>query len=103
MSTTLDAALLIYVVVIILVIIIAYKLNCTIWASLLFASIIGLIILCLIYPPSKLNPWTTNSESNSSIYLLILVLTPIYVALYALTLAWRDRRHCGFKPLCPSS
>jgi len=94
MNNSLDVSLLIYIVVLIVVIIFMYKLGCTIWASLLFGFIISLIILCCMYPLSKLNPWSTNSESNSSIYLLILILTPIYVILYALTLAYADKRIC---------
>ncbi len=97
MGTSLDSSLLIYVVVLILVLVIFFKLGRTIWASLLFALVVGLIILIIIHPPSKLNPWTTNSESNSCLYLLILILTPIYVTLFALVIGWRQMRLCCIK------
>jgi archaellum biogenesis protein FlaJ (TadC family) len=93
-SVCLDSSLLIYLVTLILILIIFYKLGCTIWSSLLFAFVISLAILVVIYPPSKLNPWTANCESNSSIYLVILILTPIYITIYALVLAWNAKRRC---------
>jgi len=101
-SVSLDSSLVIYLVALILIIIIMYKLGCTIWASLLFGFIIALIILIIIYPPSQINPWTANYESNSSIYLLILFLTPIYVTIYVLFRAWNDRRPCVKDCGCPN-
>jgi hypothetical protein len=97
----LSGCLAIYTVVVILIVVVMYKLGKTIWASILFASIIGLILLFIINPPSEIDPWSTGTESMSAIYLLIVLLTPIYVTIYALTMAWNNSRSgCDSYRLC---
>jgi len=88
----LGSALIIYLILVIIAIIIFYKLGLTIWGSFLYAFVIGLIILLIIVPPSDIDPWSTGSESTSAIYLLILFVTPIYIAVYALIAAWKNKR-----------
>ncbi len=85
-------ALLLYLLIVIIFIIIFYKLNLTIWASLLYAFVIGLAVLIAVQPPNEIDPWSTGSESTSAIYILILFLTPIYVVIYALIKGWQDKR-----------
>jgi hypothetical protein len=87
-------ALLIYLIIVLLVTIFLYKLRRTLWSSLLCALIIGFLVLIFSKSPSDIDPHSTNTESNSAIYLLILFLTPVYVFIYAFVSAWKDKRAC---------
>lgn len=88
----LSLCLIIYLVVLILVVLWMYKTKRTIWASLLYGLIFGMLILLLIYSPSEIDPYSAGVESNSALYLLIFFLTPIYVAVYSLNAAYFDHR-----------
>lgn len=88
----LSSCLIIYIFVVILIIIICYKLNRTIWSSILFGSLIGMVFLLIIKPPSEINYWSTGTESSSAIYLMVMVLTPLYVIVYSLVRAQSDIR-----------
>ena len=70
-----------------------YKTAHTIWASLLYGFIIGLILLLIIEPPSSIDPYASGVDSTATLYIMIMLLTPIYVAIYSLRIAHYDRRY----------
>lgn len=86
----LSMCLIVYLITVIVIVLWMYKMNRTIWASLLYGLIFGMIVLLVIQPPSNIDPRTTGMDSWSALYLLIFLITPIYVALYALRAAYYD-------------
>ena len=88
----LSICLIIYVLIVLLITLIMYKTKHTIWASLLYGFSIGLILLLIIEPPSSIDPYSTGIESTSTLYIMIMLLTPIYIAIYSLRIAHYDRR-----------
>lgn len=88
----LSMSLIIYVIIIIIITLWMYKTSHTIWASLLYGLIFGMLVLIIVQPPSSIDPHSTTVESTSALYLLIFFLTPIYIALYSLRAGYYDCR-----------
>jgi CDP-diglyceride synthetase len=88
--------LVIYIITVIVIVLAMYKLKRTIWASLLWGLIFGMMVLLIIQPPSDIeNKYNTTMESSSWLYFLIFFMTPVYVVIYSLTAAYYD-----FQPDC---
>ena len=88
----LSMSLIVYAITIVIISLWMYRTSHTIWASLLYGLILGMLILIIIHPPSSIDPHSTTVESTSALYLLIFFLTPIYIALYSLRIAYYDYR-----------
>jgi H+/gluconate symporter-like permease len=89
----LSTCLVIYVIVVLIITLVMYKTCHTIWASLLYGFVFGLVLLLIIEPPSSIDPYSTGVESTSTLYMLIILLTPIYIAIYSLKIAFYDKRY----------
>ena len=94
----LSTCLVIYLIIVILITVWMYKTKHTIWASLLYGLIFGVIVLIIIQPPSEIDPYSTSVESTSALYLLILILTPVYVIIYSLRCGYFDYRKVCYRP-----
>jgi hypothetical protein len=85
-------SLIIYILTVVVISLLMYKTCHTIWASLLYGLVLGIITLIIIQPPSSIDPYSTGVESTSALYLLIFFLTPVYIAIYSLKIAYYDYR-----------
>ena len=90
--TEFSLSLLVYLVVVILVTVLFYTIRRTIWGSLMCGLIIGFLVLIGLTPSMHIDPQSTSTESNSAIYLMIMLLTPIVIVLYAFVSASKDKR-----------
>jgi hypothetical protein len=88
--------LVIYFITVVVIVLCLYKLKRTIWASLLWGLVLGMIVLLVIQPPSDINnKYNTTVDSSSWLYFLIFFVTPVYVIIYSLRKAYYD-----LKPDC---
>lgn len=83
-------ALLIWLIVVILVFILARSFRIRFWSALLLALIIGAIILGIITPVNNLIASLTNRSLATTIYALIMFLTPLIVLIYVVAKAVTD-------------
>jgi hypothetical protein len=93
MNTT--NALTVYLVFIVFAFAIFIRIKINIWSSLILALLAGQILLNILCPPSKISPWSPNSESISSamaIYIVIQIVTPLIVIIYVFIMGWHDRK-----------
>lgn len=88
----LSVCLTIYLLTVIIITLIMYRTYHTIWASLLYSLTLGLILLIVIQPPSCIDPYSAGIESYSTLYIMIMLLTPIYIVIYSLRIAFYDKR-----------
>ena len=92
MNTT--DALTVYLVFIIFAFAIFIRIKIKIWSAIIITLLAGQILLNILCPPSKISPWSPNSESISSsmaIYIVIQIITPVIVIIYVFIMGWNDR------------
>ena len=92
MNTT--NALTVYLVFIIFAFAIFIRIKIKIWSAVILTLLSGQILLNILCPPSKISPWSPNSESISSsmaIYIVIQIITPVIVIIYVFVMGWNDR------------
>lgn len=89
-------ALIVYLVTIIFVFAIFIKIRIKVWSAVVLTLLIGQILLNILCPPSKISPWSPDSESISSsmaIYIVIQIITPLIAIIYIFIMGWFDRHH----------
>ena len=87
-------ALIVYLVAIIFLFAIFIKIRIKVWSALVITLLVGQILLNILCPPSKISPWSPDSESISSsmaIYIVIQIITPLIAILYIFIMGWFDR------------
>lgn len=93
-TLTLTRALILYLLAVIFTFAMVFFVAKIRWfSSLIFALLVGQILLFLIFPPNKLSLW---SELNSSvgIYEIIRLFTPALIVIYTVSMVFHDhRRH----------
>lgn len=83
-------ALIIWLIVVILVFILARNFRIRFWSALVLALIVGAIVLGIITPVNNLITSLTNRGFTTSLYALIMFLTPLIVLIYAVSKAVTD-------------
>jgi hypothetical protein len=83
-------ALVIWLIVVILVFILARYFQIRFWSALVLALIVGAIVLGIITPVNNLIASLTNKGFVSSLYALIMFLTPLIILIYAVAKAVTD-------------
>lgn len=91
----LTQSILIYIGVVILTLLIFLRLGRTGISSLILSLLIGFLVELIISPPSKISPLTEN-DSMVIIYYLIMIATPLIIAIYAIYMAWHDLKYDGY-------
>lgn len=86
----LGISLILYVVVVILTFLLARSAGIRVWSAIILALIVGQIILALIKPFGTIEGFLTGN-TLSSLYVLIMAITPILVIIYVFTKALTDR------------
>lgn len=83
-------ALVIWLIVVILVFLLARYFRIRFWSALVLALIVGAIVLGIITPVNNLIASLTNKGFTTSLYALIMFLTPLIVLIYAVAKAVTD-------------
>ena len=87
-------ALIVYIVAIIFIFAILIRIRIRVISAIVITLLIGQILLNILCPPSKVSPWSPDSESISSsmaIYIVIQIITPLIAILYIFIMGWLDR------------
>jgi hypothetical protein len=87
-------ALVVYIVAIIFIFAIFIRIRIKVWSAVVVTLLIGQILLNILCPPSKVSPWSPDSESISSsmaIYIMIQIVTPLIAIIYIFVTGWYDR------------
>ncbi len=89
-------ALIVYLVVVLFIFALFIRLRIKVWSALVLTLLIGQIVLNILCPPSKISPWSPDSESVSSsmaIYIVIQIVSPLIAIIYIFAMAWKDRHN----------
>jgi drug/metabolite transporter (DMT)-like permease len=82
-------ALIIWLIVVIIIYFIAKKNRVRTWSALILSLLVGGIVLALLRPPNS-NMRIDSDNITSTLYALIMFLTPLLIIIYAVTMAVRD-------------
>ena len=78
-----------YFIVLIILIFVFYKYGIYIWSSIILSIIFSFLILNILKPLSAIDP-DVDIGSTYILYIIIQVLTPIIVFIYAILMAFND-------------
>ena len=86
----LSVALIIYFVVLLVVYLVARSASVRLWSSIILALVVGLAVLLLLQPLGTITT-AINPSFTTTIYLGILIATPILALIYIFCKALSDR------------
>lgn len=88
----LSTALIIYLILTIAMVVILIRLKIRIYSSIAISLLIGQIILNFLAPPTNISPFC-ESNSNTALYFLIQIATPVFLIVYILIMGINDKRY----------
>lgn len=91
--------LIVYFIILICLIFVFYKYGINIYSSIILSMIICFLLLNILKPPINVNLEEEDSITYF-IYILIELLTPIFIFIYAIIMAVKDKyidTVCGYK------
>lgn len=91
----LTTGLLIYVGSWVLSLLIFLRLGIGGVSSIVLALVVGFIILNVVLPPSKIT-FMDENDSLAILYYLIEIATPLIILIYAIIIAWHDRKYDSY-------
>lgn len=86
----LSIALIIWLVIVIVVYLIARMNNRTVWSSIVLGILIAAIVLAIIRPITVTEMIVNGSNIPSTLYWLIMFLTPLIIIIYVISKAVTD-------------